>query len=300
MNILLIAYNVNINSRTGDAVHVRELVSNIASMGARVSLVVGFDENQKEDISYLENNPNIDIYYPKISKFKYPRSEDISILSLCLDINKKINNDIIYERGFSCKIGAILSKILGKPLVVEVNGLRDEEARIQGKHTPLPKKIIKKKLQTLFFVQTSKIVAVTPGIKRELSKQYNVPSNKIDIISNGTDFSHFKPMNKREVKEELKLSHENKYICFVGHLAPWQGVDCLIKAAPIVLKKVPEAKFLIVGDGIMREEWEKMTQDLGISEYFLFVGSVPFSIVPKYINASDVCVVPKKILKSGY
>jgi hypothetical protein len=61
MNILFIAYFVNINSRTGDAVHVRELVSNIASMGNRVSLIVGFDENQNEDISYLENNQNIKI-----------------------------------------------------------------------------------------------------------------------------------------------------------------------------------------------------------------------------------------------
>lgn len=300
MNILFIAYNINIHSRTGDAVHVRELVLNLALLRNKVTLIVGFDADSKEDISVLENNPNINIFYVKNSRYKYPRSKDISILSLCLNVDKKLHHNIIYERSYSCRIGAILSKILRIPLIVEINGLIEEEMIIQGKNTSLSKKFLGKKLRRLFFMQTSKIVAVTPGIKKEISKQYRIPPYKIVIVSNGADIDHFKPMDKDNVKRELKLSLQSKYICFVGNLAPWQGVDNLIKAVPLVVEKIPEVKFLIVGDGIMREKLEQMAKDLGVGRHLLFIGFVPFNIVPMYINASDVCVVPKKILKSGY
>ena len=99
-------------------------------------------------------------------------------------------------------------------------------------------------------------------------------------------------MDQTTVKEELSLDHENKYVCFVGKLAPWQGVEYLVQAAPIVLKKIQEARFLIVGDGMMQNELVDMVKKLGLQDKFVFIGSVPFEDVPKYINASDVCVAP--------
>ena len=289
MNILFLAYNVNIHSRTGDAIHVRELALNIAELGNKVTLVVGSNFDSDEKISSLMDNTNIDVKYVKTPKLKYPRSRDVSILSLCRDIVKNNSFDIVYERNFSCRIGVILSKILRIPLVVEINGLVDEEAEMQGRHTNLIKSIIGRKVRNFFFRHTNMIIAVSPEIKKELIKQYDIPIKKIEVVSNGANIEIFKPLDKQIVQDELSLSNEFKYICFVGNLAPWQGVEYLINVAPFILKKIPEMKFLIVGDGIMKEKWEEMINNKSLSNDFIFVGSVPFETVPKYINASDIC-----------
>jgi glycosyltransferase involved in cell wall biosynthesis len=290
VNILFIAYNVNIHSRTGDAVHVRELVSNMAAMGNKVSLVVGFNANLKEDISFLEKNPNVSIHYIENPRSKYPRHKDILILSLCMNLAKRDHPDIIYERNFSCRIGTVLSKILKIPLILEINGVLNEEAEMLGRSIPIIRRIISDKLKELYYSQADKIIVVSLRIKKELIDKYNVQYEKIHVVPNGANINLFKPMDQKTVQGNLGMPHEFKYICFVGNLVPWQGVEYLINSAPLILNKNPYIKFLIVGDGIMKENWEKMVKEKNLLNNFLFIGSVPFEKVPLYINASDVCV----------
>jgi len=294
MNILVLALSINIKARTGDAVHVRELAMSLASLGHHVSLIAGYSPEQSNELQSLEKHPNIQISYNKnIFKIPFPRSKDFSSSWTCLKIARKNPPDVIYERSFSPKIGAVLSRILRKPLVVEINGIVEEEAELQGNYVNHKyTKNIRKKFRQYFFKSANKIVAVTPGIKEELQKGYNIPPDKIVVIPNGANTELFRPMDQATVKEELGLSQNSKYVCFVGNLAPWQGVEYLVKAAPIVLKKVPEAKFLIVGNGMMRNELENMVKKLELQDKFVFSGSVPFENVPKYINASDICVAP--------
>ena len=294
MNIIFLALNVNIKARTGDAVHVRELAMNLAKLGHRVSLIAGYSPEQSEELQSLEKHSNVQISYNKnLFKIPFPRSRDFSSLWICLKAARKNTPDVIYERSFSPKIGVILSKILRKPLVVEINGIVEEEAKLQGTYINHKfTKNIRMKFRQLFFKSVNKIVAVTPGIKEDLYKRYNIPADKMVVISNGANTDIFRPMDQANVKEELGLEQRSKYVCFVGNLAPWQGVEYLIQAAPLVLKRVPEAKFLIVGDGMMRSELESMVKKLGLQDKFLFTGSIPFEHVPKYINASDVCVAP--------
>lgn len=300
---MFLALNVNINAKTGDAVHVRELVMNLAELGNHIVLIQGSREIKSNNISALENHSNIELYYnnKNIFKIKFPLSRDISTILNCLKAARKNPPDVIYERTFSSKIGTVLSKILRKPLIVEVNGLIEDEAKLQGTYKDHKfTKNIRMKFRRYFYNSANKIVAVTAGIKEELQKTYHIPSDKIIVIPNGANTEIFRPMDQNIVKKELGLDKETKYICFVGNLAPWQGVEYFVQTAPIVLKKVPEAKFLIVGEGAKLRELKSMVKKLKLEEKFLFTGSIPFEDVPKYINASDICVAPKKIIKSGY
>ncbi len=58
--------------------------------------------------------------------------------------------------------------------------------------------------------------------------------------------------------------------------------------------------FRVTSEGQMKEELVELVDKTGVSDKFIFTGTVPYEEVPKYINASDVCVVPKRPLKSGY
>jgi glycosyltransferase involved in cell wall biosynthesis len=156
--------------------------------------------------------------------------------------------------------------------------------------------------EKLSYKRAIKIVAVTQGIKEGLMKLYNVPEEKIVVMGNGANIDLFRPIDQEEAQKELQMDKDVSYVCFVGNIAPWQGIGYLIQAAPSILLQCPDTRFLIVGNGSMKRECMKQAEKLGIQDKFIFTGSVPYERVPIYINASDICVAPfirKRNMKIG-
>lgn len=120
-----------------------------------------------------------------------------------------------------------------------------------------------------------------------LIKSYNVPSNKCEIVPNGVDTNFFQ--NYESAKEELGLN--GFIIGYVGVLREW--VD--FKPVFLALKKLgPKVKMLIVGkEGQFNENLE-LAKECGVFDQVIFTGMVPYSLVPKYISAMDVCIIPFK------
>jgi len=211
----------------------------------------------------------------------------------------KRSPNVIYSRCSSLTFSPVLiSKIFRIPYVIEVNGLLIDEEKMIGRPKVLTR--LTGLNEKLNYKQADKIVAVTQGIKDGIKELHSIPDEKIVVIENGANTDLFKPMHQEKAKKELKLEEKKNYICFVGNLAPWQGVEFLIQSAPLILKESTHTKFLIIGDGPMKEELIDLAEQMAVSDKFIFTGVVPYEEVPKYINASDICVVYKKPLKSGY
>jgi len=211
----------------------------------------------------------------------------------------KRSPNVIYSRCSSLTFSPVLiSKIFRIPYIVEVNGLLIDEEKMIGRPKVLTR--LTGLNEKLNYKQADKIVAVTQGIKDGIKELHSIPDEKIVVIENGANTDLFKPMHQEKAKKELKLEEKKNYICFVGNLAPWQGVEFLIQSAPLILKESTHTKFLIIGDGPMKEELIDLAEQMAVSDKFIFTGVVPYEEVPKYINASDICVVYKKPLKSGY
>ena len=103
---------------------------------------------------------------------------------------------------------------------------------------------------------------------------------KCEVVPNGVDLSLFKQ----------KKHKKGKRILFVGRLIYYKGVQYLIRAMPEILKKVPGAELVIVGDGPLMTEMRKLANDLGIGRRVEFIGSIPHSKMPGCINMFD-CLV---------
>ncbi len=290
MNILFLALDVNIKNKTGDAVHVREEVSSLAKIGNDVTLVAPHTEDGSVELKDLLNQNNVHLYFNKPGR----SFRNLSTLLFVRKIAKDHGSQIIYERRFSPKIGYTISRLLKIPLVVEINGLIDKERELQnmpGGAGIIPK-TLRNRIWIHFFKSVRTVVVVSQGLKKGLSEEYGLPPEKIVVIYNGANTEVFRPMNKEKCIKELGLDQKYRYIGFIGNLAPWQGVEQLIKIAPSILKKIPEARFLIVGDGIMRNELESLASELDVKDKIIFTGFVPYETVPKYINTFEVCVGP--------
>ncbi|HWQ47442.1 MAG TPA: glycosyltransferase family 4 protein [Methanosarcina sp.] len=285
----------------GSLIHRYELVSNLARFDNEIHIfTVG-----KTSIS---NMANVHSYYVPPGNFL---SLTVNYLKSSIHLLGSDTFDVLYTRnpnfGF---LAGLFCKSRCKRIVYELNGIPEDEKNLfreksEGNKFSQPRKInnflnryfsAHSRLK-LFILKkalgfSDKIIAVTPGIKANLEKDYNIPEEKIVVVSNGANTFLFRPLEQETCRRELGLDLKIPFVCFVGNLAPWQGVEYLIKASPYILSKSPECYFLIVGDGAMKNDLIKLSRELGVENRFIFTGVIAYDRVPLYINASDTCTAP--------
>lgn len=287
-NIFLVYYG-SFNTKSGSNIHILELLRNLK----KYTDIILFAPGQK---SVDRTLPGIK-YVPVIdNKYLVQPSYEL-MLSFYLLYSCIIKRpDVLYLRQNSFPFfPIILCKILKIPSVVEVNGLVLDELKVNPNSESFAYRVfsyLALRSEKLNYRYCDRIVSVTDKLRDELVRLYSVPEEKVFVINNGANTDLFKPLDRKQVKAELGLEDSKKYVCFVGHLAGWQGVEFLIYASPLILKKCPDVRFLVVGDGVMKDKLLEITSELGLSDKFVFTGRVPYESVPLYINAADICVAP--------
>jgi glycosyltransferase involved in cell wall biosynthesis len=294
-NIFLVFYG-SFNAKSGSNIHILELLGNLKKY-TNIAMFAPGQKSVNRALSGIKYVPVIDNKYLVQPSYEFMLS--FYLLYSCM----KNRPDVLYLRQNSFPFfPIILCKFLKIPSVVEVNGLVLDELEVNNSKSFAYRVFSHLALRSekLNYRYCDRIVSVTDKLKEELVNLYDVPEGKIFVINNGANTDLFKPMDQERVKAELGLEKSKKYVCFVGNLAAWQGVEFLIYASPLILEKYPDVRFLIVGDGAMKDKLVEISSELGLLDKFIFTGRVPYEKVPMYINAADVCVVTKKPIKSGY
>jgi 1,2-diacylglycerol 3-alpha-glucosyltransferase len=79
-------------------------------------------------------------------------------------------------------------------------------------------------------------------------------------------------------------------ILFIGRIAKEKSIDVVIRSMSELTKKLPTAKFLIVGDGPLKKDLEALAKLLHIEENIIFAGEQPWETISKYYHLSNVFV----------
>lgn len=114
------------------------------------------------------------------------------------------------------------------------------------------------------------VATASPAIHATLIRS-GISTEKVALIPNGVDTELFQP-GTPTLREELKLERRS-VIGFAGRLVPGKGVNHLIEAAKDVLAVVPDAAFVIAGDGPSRSQLVELAEHLGVASAFHFVGT---------------------------
>jgi phosphatidylinositol alpha-1,6-mannosyltransferase len=113
-------------------------------------------------------------------------------------------------------------------------------------------------------------------------------------IAPGIDTFHFSPQaDATQRRTELGLESK-KIIISVGRLVHRKGQDKLIQAFPTIVREIPNAHLLIVGEGPYRAHLEKLVEKLSLKANVTFVGRIFYNNLPSYLSASDVFVMPSR------
>jgi len=100
----------------------------------------------------------------------------------------------------------------------------------------------------------------------------------------------YPPRPREVVRRELGLAPEHVVIGKVARLFHLKGHEFVIAAARDVAARHPQARFLFIGDGILRQQYQEQIARAGIADRFVFTGLVPPRQIPELIHACDVVV----------
>lgn len=136
------------------------------------------------------------------------------------------------------------------------------------------------------------LIALT-NLERKHLVHLGIHPNRISVIPNGLDLEKFKMLSN--------VSNENNIVLYVGKInINHKGVDTLIKSVPVVLRCVPDARFLLVGP-----DWgdlihlKRLAFKLRVQSHVSFIGAVSEQEKMKYFGMAEVCVVPSNIEPFG-
>lgn len=131
--------------------------------------------------------------------------------------------------------------------------------------------------------------------RRAISKALTDESAKEMVkIAPGIDTAHFIPQpDAMQKRKELGLQ-DKKIIISVGRLVHRKGQDKLIEAMPDVLRKIPNAHLLIVGEGPYKNHLEKLVNKLSLKENVTFAGRIMYDRLPSYLSAADLFAMPSR------
>jgi glycosyltransferase involved in cell wall biosynthesis len=129
-------------------------------------------------------------------------------------------------------------------------------------------------------------LAVSHGIANELVDQLHWPRQKIDVVYNAVDLARVEVEMPPQLRQELGGGEARPLVLTPARLDAQKGHRVLFEAIP----QVPDAVFLLAGEGPEREPLEALAAELGIGERVRFLGRR--EDVPQLLAACDVFALP--------
>lgn len=158
---------------------------------------------------------------------------------------------------------------------------------------------------TLFLCDKTVEELIVPTKKTyDLFKEKYKVKRDVHIIPSGIDVTRFYKENVdllsiKSLKKELNIKKDDFVILFVGRIAKEKSIDFLIKNLKTILKKVPKARMIIVGDGPDMNELALLVRENKLDKHVTFTGKVPWSEIPKYYQLANVFVTASKTETQG-
>lgn len=191
-----------------------------------------------------------------------------------------IDAHFVYPSGVAA---ARLGRELGIPVVVTGRG----EDMLRFPSMPLKGRRIRWALRRVDFG-----IALSSDIASAM-RAAGLPSDRIEVIANGVDLRHFRPLDRDACRRELGLETGRPIVLSVGDRLELKGFHLLIEALPAVLADHPRTQLVVVGGpGRHGRDYTREIQDtiarLRLEDHVRLVGPRPHHELPKWYSAADV------------
>lgn len=195
-------------------------------------------------------------------------SSDIKVEKALRKIIKKTKPDIVYAH--SSKAGA-LARIADLGLKNKV--IYNPHGWAFNMQQSAKKKEMYKWVEKISAHFCDKIICISDAEKESALREKICKPSKLQVIYNGIDLEEIKNTSPK-TRKELHIPEDAFIVGMVGRLSKQKAPDVFVKAASLIKKKIPNAYFLMVGDGELRDQVEEMIHNFDMDSSFLITGWV--------------------------
>lgn len=255
------------------------------------NISLNLDEEIKRDIILYSHNTKIDypysgrLIYLDEMKLSNPLKKILALITHLREIRKikKRNPEVptISFLEYPNLINALTRKS-GKTIISVRN-------HMSTKHKTGIKSFFWNFTIRWLYSKTDRIVVVSQEIKRDLTINYGINPDIINVIYNSYPIETIQDLSEAPIEDKYKEIFSSSVIITSGRLNKQKGHWHLIRAFSEVKKKVRDAKLVFLGEGALKESLEELSKELGLDNDVHFLGfqENPF----KYINRSRVFVM---------
>ncbi len=169
---------------------------------------------------------------------------------------------------------------LGAPAVITVHG---HDIRDLGGSTSPWRKLVVEALD-----RAALVIANGPDLYERM-RELGISTHKMEIIPNGVDCEVFDSDFRRRPGER------GWHLLYVGRFTEQKGVGVLLQAMAILRQKRDDVRLTLIGGGEKTGRaavFYRQTEALGLRDCVEFFDELPWSQIPRYMNAADVFVLP--------
>jgi len=185
--------------------------------------------------------------------------------------------------------GIGLKHVFRKPLLTTIHST--EIGRRNGIHFDYERMI--HETEAWLTYEAWRVICCSAYMVSHVRWAFGLPEDKLVMVPNGVDFEAYAKVKNDDLssfRSKFALPEE-KIVLFVGRLVYEKGVHVLVSSVPKVLGKV-DAKFVIVGNGYMKEQLLNIVKSMGVANKVMFTGFIDDETLRKLQSCADVSVVP--------
>jgi glycosyltransferase involved in cell wall biosynthesis len=249
----------------GLGVHVERLTGELAA-------AVDFDLYAPAEGDYLTANPAVRVHeVPAASA----RTDVENWLFFCRTAARLAEAstrtaDLVHCHDWMTVLAGVrLRQVTGRPLVYNV-------------HLP-QEKGLRGTLENLGLLAADVVLVNSRAVRSELLAR-GLPVRRIEVVPNGVDLQTFRPA--------ADWPRDGGYVLFVGRLVTQKGVEVLLRAFDAVLRRCPESRLVIAGEGDLELYLERVACHLGFPDRVRMVGWQTGAALVELYQRAQVVVVP--------
>jgi len=252
-----------------------------------VTLATGIDNGPEGDLLERARRTTRLIVIPELGRSISPFADLKAFWKLYRLIRNGRYHIVHTHSSKAGVLGRIAAKLAGTPIIVHtLHSLVFHEYQpwVVNRLWRAVKKLCAP--MTDHFISVSEIIsqkAIAAGIDR---------SEKFTTVYSGMELDWFlkAEADPIAVRREFRIADDALVVGKIARLFSLKGHDQLMDAAPAIVKRHPDVRFFLVGDGVLLEHLRKRALDAGILENFVFAGLIPRERIPEMLSAMDVLV----------
>ena len=292
MRVLILSWEFPPRVVGGLARHVYDLSISLASQNVEVA-VITIDAGN--GCSVYEKVNGVDVYrvqpYPlSTSSFcLWVIQMNLALLEKGIALFNKEHFDLIHAHDWLVSYcGRTLKNSYKVPLLSTIHAT--ESSRSGGIYTDEQRYI--SDVEWGLTYESWRVICCSNYMLEELQRLFQLPVDKLRVIFNGVYPENFQTETTDSQIRSCYASSDDKIIFYVGRLVAEKGVQVLLEAVPLILKKHPQAKFIIAGEGAFKEELEEQSRQADLADRICFTGFINDDTRNQLYRQASVAVFP--------